>query len=79
MSDTCVKQDGHSHVHDRSQIGQPATDPHGHLIPERSGTLPVREEVLLSNWACGVPAVISGVPVRISDSGVPPSPIRIGS
>ncbi len=49
-----------------AKLGDPQTDPHGHLIPERSGTLPVREELLLSNWACGVPAVISSVSDRDS-------------
>jgi DtxR family Mn-dependent transcriptional regulator len=47
-----------------AKLGDPQTDPHGHLIPERSGILPVREEVLLSRWACGVPAVISSVSDR---------------
>ena len=47
-----------------AKLGDPQTDPHGHLIPERSGTLPPREEVLLSRWACGVPAVISSVSDR---------------
>ena len=47
-----------------AKLGDPQTDPHGHLIPERSGSLPVREEVLLSGWACGVPAVISSVSDR---------------
>jgi DtxR family Mn-dependent transcriptional regulator len=44
-----------------AKLGDPETDPHGHLIPERSGALPAREEVQLSRWACGVPAVISSV------------------
>ena len=47
-----------------AKLGDPQTDPHGHLIPERSGSLPVREEVLLPGWACGVPAVISSVSDR---------------
>ena len=47
-----------------AKLGDPETDPHGHLIPERSGTLPAREEVLLSRWACGVPAIISSVSDR---------------
>jgi DtxR family Mn-dependent transcriptional regulator len=47
-----------------AKLGDPETDPHGHPIPERSGTLPAREEVLLSRWACGVPAVISSVSDR---------------
>ena len=47
-----------------AKLGDPETDPHGHLIPERNGALPTREEVLLSKWACGVPAVISSVSDR---------------
>jgi DtxR family Mn-dependent transcriptional regulator len=47
-----------------AKLGDPETDPHGHLIPHRSGVLPAREEVLLSKWACGVPAVISSVSDR---------------
>lgn len=47
-----------------AKLGDPETDPHGHLIPERSGALPARQEVLLSSWACGVPAVISSVSDR---------------
>lgn len=49
-----------------AKLGDPQTDPHGHLIPERGGAFPVREEVLLSGWACGVPAVISSVSDRDS-------------
>jgi DtxR family transcriptional regulator, Mn-dependent transcriptional regulator len=47
-----------------AKLGDPETDPHGHPIPERSGALPARAEVLLSRWACGVPAVISSVSDR---------------
>ena len=47
-----------------AKLGDPETDPHGHLIPERSGALPPREEVLLSKWVCGVSAVISSVSDR---------------
>ena len=47
-----------------AKLGDPETDPHGHLIPERSGALPARQEILLSKWACGVPAVISSVSDR---------------
>src|SRR5271157_5677484 len=47
-----------------AKLGEPETDPHGHLIPERSGALPTRQEVLLSKWACGVPAVVSSVSDR---------------
>jgi DtxR family Mn-dependent transcriptional regulator len=47
-----------------AKLGDPETDPHGHLIPERNGALPARQEVLLSQCACGVPAVISSVSDR---------------
>ena len=47
-----------------AKLSDPQTDPHGHLIPERSGVVPEREEILLSKWACGVPAVISSVSDR---------------
>jgi DtxR family Mn-dependent transcriptional regulator len=47
-----------------AKLGDPEIDPHGHPIPERSGALPARQEVLLSNWACGIPAVISSVSDR---------------
>ncbi|MGA2274254.1 MAG: metal-dependent transcriptional regulator [Bryobacteraceae bacterium] len=47
-----------------AKLGDPETDPHGHPIPERSGALPIRSEVLLSKWACGVPAVVSSVSDR---------------
>jgi len=47
-----------------AKLGDPETDPHGHLIPERSGSLTLREEVRLVQWACGVPAVISSVSDR---------------
>ncbi|MGI8961744.1 MAG: metal-dependent transcriptional regulator [Bryobacteraceae bacterium] len=47
-----------------SKLGDPEVDPHGHPIPERSGALPLRREVPLSKWACGVPAVISSVSDR---------------
>jgi DtxR family Mn-dependent transcriptional regulator len=47
-----------------AKLGDPDTDPHGHSIPERNGMVRPREEVLLSSWACGVPAVISSVSDR---------------
>jgi DtxR family Mn-dependent transcriptional regulator len=47
-----------------AKLGDPETDPHGHPIPERSGALPARNEVLLSTWVCGIPAVISSVSDR---------------
>lgn len=47
-----------------AKLGDPETDPHGHLIPERNGAIPLRQEAPLSKWACGVPAVISSVSDR---------------
>ena len=47
-----------------AKLGDPETDPHGHLIPEKSGAVPIRDEVPLSNWACGVPATVSSVSDR---------------
>ncbi len=47
-----------------SKLGDPDVDPHGHPIPERSGAVLLRQEVPLSKWACGVPAVISSVSDR---------------
>jgi DtxR family Mn-dependent transcriptional regulator len=47
-----------------AKLGDPETDPHGHPIPERSGALPARQEVLLSKWACRIPAVVSSVSDR---------------
>ena len=47
-----------------AKMGDPDVDPHGHPIPQRSGVMPVREEVPLLQWACGIPAVISSVSDR---------------
>jgi len=47
-----------------AKLGDPETDPHGHLIPERNGAVPLRQEVMLSKWVCGMPAVISSVSDR---------------
>jgi DtxR family Mn-dependent transcriptional regulator len=47
-----------------AKLGNPETDPHGHLIPEKDGALRERKEMPLSNWACGIPAVISSVSDR---------------
>jgi DtxR family transcriptional regulator, Mn-dependent transcriptional regulator len=47
-----------------AKLGHPATDPHGHLIPSRNGAVPARQEVPLSKWPCGLPAVISSVSDR---------------
>ena len=47
-----------------AKLGDPETDPHGHIIPEKDGMVVEREEVALSKWPCGVPAVISSVSDR---------------
>ena len=47
-----------------AKLGDPETDPHGHLIPERSGTVSERREINLLKWACSVPAFISSVSDR---------------
>jgi DtxR family Mn-dependent transcriptional regulator len=47
-----------------AKLGDPETDPHGHSIPERNGTIRTRPEVPLPSWACGVRAVISSVSDR---------------
>jgi DtxR family Mn-dependent transcriptional regulator len=44
-----------------ARLGDPAIDPHGHLIPERGAATAFREEFPLRTWVCGVPAVISSV------------------
>ncbi|MBV8809954.1 MAG: metal-dependent transcriptional regulator [Acidobacteriaceae bacterium] len=47
-----------------AKLGDPQTDPHGHLIPEKSGAVSERTEVNLLKWACGVPAIITSVSDR---------------
>lgn len=47
-----------------AKLGDPDVDPHGHVIPERSGTVSSRPEVPLLQWACGVPGSISSVSDR---------------
>jgi DtxR family Mn-dependent transcriptional regulator len=47
-----------------AKLGDPETDPHGHIIPEKDGVVAEREEVALSKWPCGVAAVISSVSDR---------------
>ena len=51
-----------------AKLGDPETDPHGHIIPEKNGVVAEREEVALSKWPCGVPAVISSVSDRDPNS-----------
>jgi len=47
-----------------AKLSDPQIDPHGHLIPERSGAVARREETALCHWACGVPAMVSSVSDR---------------
>jgi DtxR family Mn-dependent transcriptional regulator len=47
-----------------AKLGDPETDPHGHIIPEKDGMVAERPEVPLSKWPCGIPAVISSVSDR---------------
>jgi DtxR family Mn-dependent transcriptional regulator len=45
-------------------LGDPEIDPHGHVIPHRNGTIPLREEMPLLQWPMGAPAVVSSVSDR---------------
>lgn len=47
-----------------AKLGDPEIDPHGHIIPEKNGVVAERQEVPLSKWPRGVPAVISSVSDR---------------
>jgi DtxR family transcriptional regulator, Mn-dependent transcriptional regulator len=47
-----------------AKLGDPETDPHGHIIPEKDGVVAEREEIALSQLPCGVAAVISSVSDR---------------
>jgi DtxR family Mn-dependent transcriptional regulator len=47
-----------------AKLGDPDVDPHGHVIPEKDGAVAARDEVALSKWPCGVPAVIGSVSDR---------------
>jgi DtxR family Mn-dependent transcriptional regulator len=47
-----------------AKLGDPQSDPHGHLIPEKTGAVSERLEVNLLQWACGVSGVISSVSDR---------------
>jgi len=51
-----------------AKLGDPEIDPHGHIIPEKDGAVAERKEIPLSNWPCGVPAVISSVSDRNPDA-----------
>ncbi len=45
-------------------LGDPEIDPHGHVIPHRNGTVPVRQEVPLLEWPVEQPATISSISDR---------------
>ena len=47
-----------------AKLGDPETDPHGHIIPEKDGGSRNAKKSALSKWPCGVPAVISSVSDR---------------
>lgn len=47
-----------------AKLGNPQMDPHGHLIPERSGQMSERRELSLLHWACGARAIVSSVSDR---------------
>jgi DtxR family Mn-dependent transcriptional regulator len=49
-------------------LGDPEIDPHGHVIPHRNGTIPIRKEVPLLEWDLGRPATISSISDRDSAS-----------
>ena len=45
-------------------LGDPEIDPHGHIIPHRNGTLPVRVEAPLQGLEVNTPATVSSVSDR---------------
>lgn len=47
-----------------AMLNDPEVDPHGHVIPHRNGTLPVREEMMLSQLALNTQAAVSSVSDR---------------
>jgi DtxR family Mn-dependent transcriptional regulator len=47
-----------------AMLNDPEIDPHGHVIPHRNGTLPVREELLLVQLPPGTQATVSSVSDR---------------
>jgi len=47
-----------------AKLGNPDTDPHGHLIPQKNGAVRNRHETPLSQWACGIPAIVTSVSDR---------------
>lgn len=49
-------------------LGDPEVDPHGHVIPHRNGTIPLRKEAPLLDWELGRAATISSISDRDSAS-----------
>ena len=47
-------------------LGDPEIDPHGHLIPAKHQTGFFRDELALTDWHPGVPAIVSSVSDRSS-------------
>jgi DtxR family Mn-dependent transcriptional regulator len=47
-------------------LGDPETDPHGHLIPAKHQTGVFRDELAITDWHPGVPAIVSSVSDRSS-------------
>jgi DtxR family Mn-dependent transcriptional regulator len=47
-----------------AMLNDPEVDPHGHVIPHRNGTLPVREEMMLAQLALNTKAAVSSVSDR---------------
>ncbi len=45
-------------------LGDPQIDPHGHVIPHRNGTIPVRKELPLLRWPVNTPATVSSISDR---------------
>jgi DtxR family transcriptional regulator, Mn-dependent transcriptional regulator len=45
-------------------LGDPEIDPHGHLIPAKHRAGIFRDEIALTDWPAGIPAVISSVSDR---------------
>jgi len=48
-----------------AKLGDPEMDPHGHLIPERSGAVPFRRETPLTNWVCACPRSLAACRIAI--------------
>jgi DtxR family transcriptional regulator, Mn-dependent transcriptional regulator len=47
-----------------AMLNDPEVDPHGHVIPHRNGTLPVREEMMLAQLPLNTQAAVSSVSDR---------------